>query len=85
MKRWEQSVRPQVEPTSTEDVERDREVSNNLNEIFGYSTGGTRGTSPHARQLPSSQISRNPPHSLYLQAVRQEENLSRDLRAAGLI
>lgn len=70
-----------MEPTTPEEVERDREATSNLEEIFGIPARG-RGTS-HSPELSSSQIFRT--SNINIRAIRQDEDLRRNLRAAGLI
>jgi len=73
VKRWEQSIRPSQPsaPLTADDLERDRAVRRNLEEVFGLPMG-VGYSMVHSSGAPTA-------HAL------EEARLARDLRAAGLI
>lgn len=78
MKRFESSIRqrPNPNPPSAEEVERDRDLTHNLQEIFGI---------PPPGELHRNNINQTTPQTPDLESWRRDENLHRDLRAAALV
>jgi len=73
VKRWEQTIRPSHPPAplTAEDIERDRNVRRNIEEVFGFSVGSNFAV------VPSNENNRR--------GALEDARLARDLRAAGLI
>lgn len=82
VKRWETSVRAAAAPAtpSTAQVQRDRSVRRNLEEVFGFHFEQNHATEEHDETLTRRDSSGN------LVPVSQSElALTRNLRAAGII
>jgi positive regulator of sigma E activity len=78
VKRFESSIRqrPNPNPPSAEEVERDRDLTHNLQEIFGI---------PPPGELHRNNNNQTTPQTPDLESWRRDENLHRDLRAAALV
>jgi Protein of unknown function (DUF2370) len=70
VKRWERSIRSVSSPISPEEIERDIAMRRNLETAFGISFAEEENRENRAREA---------------YALAQEQRLTRDLRAAGLI
>src|SRR6266498_3896009 len=77
VKRFESSIRqrPNPNPPSAEDVERDRLLRHTLEEILGAPPGESHRNNQTAPQVSDSTA----------ESRRHDENLNRDLRAAALV
>ncbi|KAF7316978.1 hypothetical protein HMN09_00432200 [Mycena chlorophos] len=88
IKRWESGIRASATPPTAEEVERDRAVRRNLENVFGYNFDDEEETRAHRRYRNEDGVRADGNGNIVVipsQAALEEARLNRDLRAAGLL